>query len=426
MRIALVDANNFYVSCERLFDPSLENRPVVVLSNNDGCAVARSEEAKALGIKMGQPYFQWRHLERRHDIVVMSSNYALYADLSNRFMGVLSQFSPVQEVYSIDESFLDLTGMREDPITLGTEIRQRVRQWVGLPVCVGMGPTKTLAKLCNHFAKKRPEFSGVCDWESLGADTQTRLLRETDISEIWGIGPRLSPKLRAIGVHCVADLLAADAGLLRARFGVVMARTQRELQGDSCLAIEQVTPPKQQIMCSRAFGRPVTELDELREAVTLYTTRTADKLRKEGQTTHTIQVFLRTYAFRSNEPQYSPSIQVALQSPTDAITPLIHAALKGLKTIYRPGFRYAKAGVLLSGLEAKGTGNRELFASSAERPSSSEQLTNALDTVHRRFGKGSLGSGTTGLRNPPNWAMRRERKSPAYTTRWSDVPMVRA
>ncbi|MBU2805642.1 Y-family DNA polymerase [Acidithiobacillus ferridurans] len=423
-RIALVDANNFYVSCERLFQPTLEGRPVVVLSNNDGCAVARSPEAKALGIQMGQPYFQWKDRVRTRHIVVLSSNYTLYADLSRRFMGVLSQFSPLQEVYSIDESFLDLTATPGDPILLGQAIRQRVRQWVGLPVCVGMGPSKTLAKLCNHFAKKRREFAGVCDWASLSREHQQRLLQETPVGEVWGIGRQLCQKLETLGVRSVSDFLQQDPQWLRSRFGVLLARTQRELQGQSCLALEEVSPPKQQIQSSRSFGQPVTALADLREAVTLYTCRAAEKLRSAGQRAQLIEVSIRTSVFRP-DPQYGRSIAVALAHPTDSTRELLAAALQGLREIYRDGFQYAKAGVRLSALSVQGTDTLDLFS----RPEAGERetrLLQAVDTVNRRYGKGALAPGVAGLRNPRSWSMRQGTKSPAYTTSWAELPRVRA
>ncbi len=423
-RIALVDANNFYVSCERLFQPALEGRPVVVLSNNDGCAVARSQEAKDLGIQMGQPFFQWKDLARKHHIVVLSSNYTLYADLSRRFMGVLSQFSSMQEVYSIDESFLDLTATPGDPILVGQDIRQRVRQWAGLPVCVGMGPSKTLAKLCNHFAKKRTQFAGVCDWASLSLRHHQRLLQETPVGEVWGIGRQLSQKLETLGVLTVTDFLNQDPQSLRASFGVLMARTHRELQGYSCLDLEEVCPPKQQIMSSRSFGQPVTTLADLREAITLYTCRAAEKLRKEGQCAQMIQVSIRTNPFRP-DPQYGRSVSVALHHPTDDTRRLLAAALQGLREIYREGFHYAKAGVILSELSAQGTDTLDLF-SMPEDTERQDRLMQALDAINGRYGKGAMAPGVAGLRNPRSWSMRQGNKSPAYTTSWAELPHVRA
>ncbi|MBN6741871.1 Y-family DNA polymerase [Acidithiobacillus sp. MC6.1] len=425
MRIAIIDANNFYVSCERLFNPALEGRPVVVLSNNDGCAVARSAEAKALGIQMGQPYFQWKHLARKRGITVLSSNYALYADLSNRFMGVLGQFSAIQEVYSIDESFLDLTGMPGDPLAMGAVIRDRVRRWVGLPVCVGMGPTKTLAKLSNHFAKKQPNLAGVCDWDSLSTEAQANLLAETPAGEIWGVGRRIEDRLMVLGVRSVADFLDMDTNRIRQQFGVTLARTQAELRGTPCLEIYEVSPPKQQIMSSRSFGQPVTAMADLREAITLYTCRAAEKLRKEGQGAGMVQVTIRTNPFRPQDPQYGRSAHVALHRPTDDTTQLLAAALQALQEIYREGFRYAKAGILLTELGPHGSGTMDLFADHADTEKQ-DRLMRTMDAVNRRYGKTTIAPGAAGLKAPREWAMRRGNKSPSYTTCWADLPVVSA
>ncbi len=426
VRIAIVDANNFYVSCERLFQPSLEGRPVVVLSNNDGCAVARSAEAKAMGIQMGQPYFQWRHLANKHRITVLSSNYALYADLSNRLMGVLGQFSPVQEVYSIDESFLDLTGMTVDSLLLGATIRERVRRWVGLPVCVGMGPTKTLAKLCNHFAKKRPDMAGVCDWDSLSTEAQANLLAETPAGEVWGIGRRIEDRLMARGACSVADFLSMNPTHIQQQFGVTLARTQAELRGTPCLSIEEVSPPKQQIMCSRSFGQQVTDLTALREAITLHTCRAAEKLRKEGQGAGMVQVTIRTNPFQTQEPQYGRSAHVAMRYPTADTRKLLEAALQGLQEVYREGFRYAKAGILLTDLGTRGAVTTDLFDHHSADTEKTDRLMSTLDAVNRRYGKSTIAPGTAGLKAPREWAMRRGNTSPSYTTRWADLPVVSA
>ncbi len=425
MRIALVDANNFYVSCERLFQPSLEGRPVVVLSNNDGCAVARSNEAKALGITMGQPYFEWKALARQHGIVVLSSNYTLYADLSQRFMGVLSQFTPLQEVYSIDESFLDLTATPGDPLVIGRAIREQVRRWVGLPVCVGMGPSKTLAKLCNHFAKKQSRFAGVCDWASLSAGEQKTLLQNTPVEEVWGIGARWAEKLQRLGIPTVADLRDAPARLLRKQFGVVVARTQAELRGESCIELEQVPPPKQQIQSSRSFGTPVEDLGSLREAITLYVSRAAAKLRKGGQVAGMIQVYIRTSPFVAPEKRYGRSSAIALDWPSNDTRDLLQASLRGLQEIYRPGFAYAKAGVLLSELQFPKDRTLDFFAD-AEDDAEKDTLMQTLDAIQRRFGKNAIGLGTAGIAKARPWAMRQGNKSPSYTTCWEELAVVRA
>ena len=280
---ALVDCNNFYASCEKLFDPRLAGVPVVVLSNNDGCVVARSAEVKALGIPMGVPWFRIRDQARRHGIVAFSSNYALYADMSNRVVEVLAQFSPDIEVYSIDESFLDVAGFEGTGLAeYGRQIRERVQRWLGLTVCVGIAPTKTLAKLANHCAKKNlAGTAGVCDFTIMPAADLDALLARIDVGEVWGVGRKLTPRLQAMGIGTVRDLRDADAETLRARFSVVLERTLRELRGTSCLALEDVVPDRQQIICSRSFGERVHDLEALQEAVASYLSRAAEKLRQD-------------------------------------------------------------------------------------------------------------------------------------------------
>lgn len=279
---ALIDGNNFYVSCERVFNPQLENKPVVVLSNNDGCAVARSAEVKALGVKMGTPWFQMQDLAREHGIIALSSNYTLYADMSNRMMSVLRQYSPHQEVYSIDECFLGLDGMRQDLTAYGQTMRQQVRRWTGIPVCVGIGPTKTLTKLANHIAKKGAKWNGVCDLGALQEAALNDLLAGIEVGEVWGVGRRLREQLAEMNIHTVLALKQADSNLIRRRFSVVLERIVLELRGISCMELEQVAPDKQQIVCSRSFGMAVLTLAELGEAVSSYMTRAAQKLRRQS------------------------------------------------------------------------------------------------------------------------------------------------
>ena len=279
-QLALVDCNNFYVSCERVFRPDLRHTPLVVLSNNDGCVVSRSNEAKALGVKMGQPWFQARDLAEAHGILALSSNYALYADMSNRVMQILSEFSPRQEVYSIDECFVDLTGMPE-PKAIGQQIRERVNAWTGIPVCVGIGPSKTLAKLANHIAKKHPRSPGVFNYNALTPAQQTKLLAQIAVSEVWGVGRRLTAQLQAQGIHSVQDLRSAHTPTLRSAFGVVMEKTQRELQGTACMDLQEAVSPKKQIIASRSFGQPVPALPVLQEAISHFVALACAKLRAQ-------------------------------------------------------------------------------------------------------------------------------------------------
>lgn len=427
---ALVDGNNFYVSCERVFNPGLEGRPVVVLSNNDGCVVARSNEARALDIGMGVPLFKVRDIIRRHGIVVLSSNYTLYGDMSQRMMSVIGQFSPRQEIYSIDESFIDLAGMgRLDLHAHCRALRERVRTWVGIPTCAGIGPTKTLAKLANHSAKKRPEHEGVCDWSRLHPAQLEHVLSGFAAGAVWGIGQRWGNKLLALGIRSARDLAMADAAMLRSRFGVVMERTARELRGISCQPLEAVCADKKQIVSSRSFGKATRALADLEQAVTQYTCRAAEKLRRQAGVCATLQVFLQTNAFNRDEPQYHPAVTVKLAGTpsADSLRPT-SAALDGLRRIYKPGYRYVKAGVMLSDIRPNIMQQLPLFKMEATAPTARahahSKLMDVVDHVNRRAGRGTLRLASAGIRNA--WAMKREQMSSAYTTRWTELPVARA
>lgn len=425
-RIALVDVNNMYVSCERVFNPALDGKPVVVLSNNDGCVVARSAEVKALGVPMGIPWFQLKSssVGRAHPIVALSSNYALYGDMSARFMEVLSAFSPWQEAYSIDECFLDLSGMAN--LTVYAQgMRQRVWQWLGLPVCVGIAPSKTLAKLANHIAKKNigQDWQGVCDLTSLAEADVCDLLRSIAVGDVWGIGRQLNESLQRMGIQSVQDLRSSNAQQLRQRFGVVMQRTVEELQGHACLELDDMRPAKQQIICSRSFGSAVQDETGLAEALTLYSGRAAEKLRQQGSECGMLQVYIRTNPFKEDSPQYQASLNVPLSYPTDDTFRLTRAALWGLKRIYKPGYAYQKAGVVLMGLQPKGH-SPDLFAQADQQCST--PLMDALDAINRRFGSQTMGAGVAGLKNPRSWSMKRGLVSPRYTTEWRELKAVLA
>ncbi len=424
MKFALVDVNNCYVSCERVFDPSLEGKPVVVLSNNDGCVVARSAEVKALGIPMGEPWFKLKHLAKRHGIVAFSSNYALYADMSNRFMSILSSFAANLEIYSIDECFLDLSGFSQDLTEYAQQIRRKVRQWVGLPVCIGIGSTKTLAKMANHVAKKRTEWNGVCDLSSLSPCLQEKLFSGIDVGEVWGVGKRLKEGLGTMGIRTVLDLKNSDRARIRKRFSVVLERTVAELNGISCIDLEEVAVDRQQIQSSRSFGRPVASLQELSEAVTLHVSRAAEKLRHQGSIAGGIQVHIRTNPFRPEDPQYSQGVTVPLAASDDTLA-LTRAALSGLKKIYRPGFAYAKAGILLVQLSPKSQQPIDLFADLAQFERRS-RLMEAMDEINRRYGRNTLGPGISGFGARRPWSMKRGNRTPAYTTDWKDLPIAHA
>ncbi len=425
MKIALVDVNNCYVSCERVFNPSLEGKPVVVLSNNDGCVVARSSEVKALGVPMGEPWFRLKILARKHGIIAYSSNYALYADMSNRFMSILSAFSPNIEIYSIDECFLDLSGFQKDLTEHAQAIRQKVKQWVGLPVCVGIGSTKTLAKLANHVAKKRPEWNGVCDFTAMPASLQDRLFSEIDAGEIWGVGRKFKESLNALGIGTALDLRNADPAWIINRFSVTLGRTVSELNGIPCIELEEAAANKQQIMSSRSFGQPVQSFDELKESVTLHAARAAEKLRHQGSIAGGIQVHIRTNPFKPDDPQYSQGITVPIIEPTDDTMRLTKAALAGLKKIYRPGHAYAKAGVMLVELSKKNQLPIDLFADmeTVERRS---RLMKTMDAINLRYGKNTLGPGISGMAGRRSWSMKRGNKTPAYTTDWKELPVAKA
>ena len=421
MTFALVDGNNFYVSCERVFNPQLGGRPMVVLSNNDGCVVARSAEVKALGVKMGVPWFQLKDLAVRHNILALSSNYTLYADMSNRMMGVLGSYSPEQEIYSIDECFLGLRGFAPDSLpAMGQRMRRQVRQWVGIPVCVGIAATKTLTKLANHCAKKNlAGADGVCDFGQLSPNELTALFDRIAVNEVWGVGRRLTERLAAMDITTVRTLRDADPALMRREVSVVLERTVRELRGVSCLALEDVVPNKQQIMSSRSFGEYVYELTDLEQAVSTYIARAAEKLRRQRSLANAVQVYIRTNPFSERQPQYQRGITVPLTQATSDTIRLTRAALWGLKRIYRPGFAYQKAGVMLMDLHSEDQVQGVLFATVAPaRPA----LMDVIDRANARWGSGSLKLASEGVKKP--WQMKRERKTPSYTTRWDELPRV--
>lgn len=427
---ALVDVNNFYASCEQLWEPKLRNRPVVVLSNNDGCVVARSKEAKAIGVPMGAPWFKLSDLARQHRIIALSSNYELYADMSNRVVEVLRDFTPDLEVYSIDESFLSLEGLqvlsRGDLVTYGQQIRQRIAQWVGLPVCVGIGATKTLAKFANHLAKKNACFQGVCDFTVLTQADQERWMAGNEVGEVWGVGRRISKRLSIMGINTVLDLKRSEPEHIRRAFNVVLQKTVEELNGTSCLPLELMAPAKQQIMSSRSFGQPVYDLEELEEAVSTYICRAAEKLRAQQSVAGAITVAIMTNRFKEHEPQYSRSLVVPLPEPTADNRVLAAYAIRVLKQIYRPGFEYKKAAVMLSELQSAGQRQASLWDDAAAEVNRERgrKLMGVLDEVNARFGRGAVQLGAMGTK--PVWTMKRGRVSPRYTTRWEDVPKVAA
>ena len=428
---ALIDGNNFYVSCERVFRPSLNGRPVVVLSNNDWCAIARSNEAKELGIRMGAPWFQIRHLAHEQGLVALSANFALYGDMSERMMSVAAGLGPEQEIYSIDESFIGLHGVQGDLTLRGHRVRERILRWIGIPCGIGIGATKTLAKLANHVAKQAERKPGsypahlaqVCNLSALSNDQRDAILAATPVGEVWGVGPRLATQLGKEGVQTAFELARMDPATVRRRWSVVLERTVRELQGMACLSIEQVGAPRKEIACTRSFGQPVLALSDLREAVTEFASRAAEKLRRQSSTTSAVLSFIRTSPFRP-EPQYGASATTPLASPTADTGRIVEAALQGLRQVYRPGFQYAKAGVMLLDLQSDAIRQGELTLSGDPGRGG---LMRVLDEMNHRYGRGTLSMASAGLAGGERvWAMKQQRRTPQYTTRWEDLAIAHA
>ncbi|MBU3670796.1 MAG: Y-family DNA polymerase [Polynucleobacter sp.] len=425
---ALVDVNNFYVSCERVFQPKLEQVPMVVLSNNDGCAVARSAEVKALGVKMGTPWFQIQDLAKQHGITAYSSNYTLYGDMSNRVVQVLRGFTPNLEIYSIDESFLQIeTVLKQyrDTVDFGRQVKQAVKETTGLPVCVGIGASKTLAKFANHLAKKHPQFSGVCDVNAMSREALYQWMSETEVGEVWGIGRQIAKKLKVQKIQSVFDLLQTSPQAMRQQFGVVMERLCYELRGVSCLKLEEVTPAKQQIIASRSFGKLVTSQTELAQSVATHAARAAEKLRSQDGVTGALTVFIQTNPFKQNEPQHHQSITIPLAEATDNTLTLTNAALAGLQRIYQPHFRYKKAGVILNLISDKPTMQQSLFED-VQSKGKSASLMKAVDAINTRFGNAVIRSAAAGTHHTKQaWQMRSNNRSPNYTTQWDELPIAR-
>ncbi len=418
---ALVDCNNFYASCEKLFRPDLKHTPVVVLSNNDGCVVARSKEVKLLGIKMGVPFFKLQDEVAQHGIVAFSSNYALYADISNRVMTTLEELAPKLEIYSIDEAFLDLTGVNHccELTAFGQQIRQIIYQWIGISVGVGIAPTKTLAKLANHAAKTYPATQGVVDLTD--SARQRRLMAITPVDEVWGVGRKLSQHLKAIGIDTALKLADVEPAWIKKQFNVVLERTVRELNGQSCLKLEDVTPVKKQIISSRSFGERITDKNIMAEAIGSYAARATEKLRQQNQFARSLTVFIRTNPFSDTEPYYSNSATYQFPIPTDDTRDMLEQAKVLLDMIWRQGYRYMKGGVMLNDFYDAGIYQPDLFCDAKIRVNS-KPLMHVMDKINHS-GKGKVwfaGEGITKF-----WGMKREHLSPAYTTNWKELPIVK-
>ena len=420
---ALVDCNNFYASCERVFQPDLAQRPLVVLSNNDGCVIARSQEAKALGVPMGAPLFKIRPLIQAHEIVVRSSNYALYGDLSERVMSLLAEAAPHAEVYSIDECFLDLHRLAvPDLAGWCTELRRKVRLWTGIPVSIGIGPTKTLAKLANKLAKSSPRAGGVLDLVHHPAWIEPAL-QKTPVGDVWGIGRRWSSMLQDRGVKTAFDLSRAQDGWVRQRMGIVGLRTVHELRGIACHDLETQPAPKQTTCCSRSFGRAIAQREDVAEAVLAFAERTAEKIRASQQVAGALQVFLSTDRFDKHSPQYSAAATSRFLVPTSDARDVVKAAQQAFAKIWRDGFAYRKAGVLLLDLAASDAQHGSLF----EAPQGhNDALMLAVDAINQRHGRGAIGFGLAPKSKEARWEMKQNMLSPHYTTRWSELAIAHA
>ncbi|EMH8685486.1 Y-family DNA polymerase [Klebsiella pneumoniae] len=419
---ALVDVNSFYASCETIFRPDLRGKPVVVLSNNDGCVIARSAEAKKLGIKMGGPYFKCKDQFRRHGVVCFSSNYELYADMSNRVMTTLEEMCPRVEIYSIDEAFCDLTGVRNCRVLeeFGHELKDTVYRNTRLPVGVGIAQTKTLAKLANHAAKTWKATGGVVDLSNV--ERQRKLMALLPVDEVWGVGRRISKKLEAMGIKTVLQLADTDIRFIRKHFNVVLERTVRELRGEPCLELEEFAPVKQEIVCSRSFGERITTYEQMRQAICSYAARGAEKLRGEHQYCRYISTFVKTSPLALNEKYYGNSGSIKLLTPTQDSRDIITAATKCLDAIWRDGHRYQKAGVMLGDFYSQGVAQFNLFDDNAPRKNS-EKLMEVLDHLNAKDGRGTLYFAGQGIQTA--WQMKREMLSPRYTTRFSDLLIVK-
>ncbi|MDC4579412.1 Y-family DNA polymerase [Acinetobacter baumannii] len=409
----LIDVNNMYVSCERVFNPSLNGKSTIVLSNNDGCAVARSNEAKALGIRMGVPLFQVKDIVQQHNVIVLSSNYAMYAEMSRRFHKILSSYVTAEEVepYSIDECFVDFTAYEKnfELEKVGQQMRQQIWKWLGLPVCVGIGRSKTEAKIANHIAKKNPGFNSVCDLVSMDPCNKEYYFSLIDVSEVWGVGRKHSKKLQSMGINTVLDLACAEPREMQKKFSIVMARTIYELQGISCIEIEHTPPSKKQIVASRSFGGRVTELTDLKEAISMYAQDACKRLRDEGLLCGCMIAFVQSNPFDANVPFYNKSITGSFSEPTDCAIDFVKAATRMLNDIYKEGIKYKKCGVVLTCLEPK-SGHTYDLLTDFETIEKKEQLMRALENVHTKFGKKKIGVGPCFIPNR-NWSMSRDKLS---------------
>lgn len=421
--IALLDCNNFYCSCERVFRPDLEKKPVAVLSNNDGCLISRSQEVKALGIPMAAPLHKYRRLIEQENVHLFSANFVLYGDLSGRVMNTLMEFAPAVEVYSIDEAFFDLSHLKPaELVPFCQELRKTIRQWTGIPVSIGIGPTKTLAKLANRIAKKRSDCNDV--YALMDPAGYHYEFSQCDVISVWGIGYRLAQRLREKNIRTVWDLVQCPADWVRKEGGVVLERTLRELRGISCIPIELGNPYRQQIMVTRSFGRDVNNLDELKAAVTTFAVRAGEKLRRQNCKAQALTVFARTSPYKDPDEQYSNGKTLKLDQPTDDTRDLIDAAIRGLTTLFEPGFLYKKAGVMLNDIVPDNLVQPSLFAppSAKHRVEPDSGISKTIDEINAIMGFNTLRFAVMDIGS--NWRMNQNHRSPKYTTSWKDLPSV--
>ena len=421
-KFALVDCNNFYASCERVFEPKLEGRPIVVLSNNDGCIIARSNEAKALGIKMGVPYFKLKNLITQNGVVVKSSNYPLSGDMSSRVMKVIGEYSPVQEVYSIDESFIDLMRLPLNLMDHMHSLRRRVKSWTGIPVCVGVGSTKVLAKLANRIAKKYPRFDGVFDIDDLSYERYCKLLKSVEVGDLWGIGRQSAKKLNRIGIHTSHDFYQSDVGVIETLLGVNGKKIYKELYGSSCIPIEAIPPARQQIVSSRSFGCDLKDFDELNQALTNLTRKAVNKLNNHQLATTTITVFIYTNPHKKDKPCVHLSKTVGMTTAIQDQSQIIPLVAQILRLIYKPGHSFYKGGLVLGNL-TKNYQQQDLFSitQNSQIQTMARQKSNTIRSVNKRFNESIKYASELGNNR---WLPRADFKSNRYTTSWTELLVI--
>jgi DNA polymerase V len=419
--IALIDCNNFYASCERVFNPKLIGKPIVVLSNNDGMIIARSREAKDIGIAMGVPLFKIEDKIRKNHVAVFSSNYTLYGDMSERIMTSLEQFSPDVEIYSIDEAFLNLKGFgRLNLDKYAHEIKNKIRQWTGLPVSVGIGETKTLAKIANRLAKKSNKANGVLNLYN--SKFKEKALKMTEVEDIWGVGRQYGKLLRKRGINNAYELSLANDKWIKKRMTVMGMRTVLELRGTPCIELEYAAPPKKAIVSSRSFGKLTDSFIDVSEAVATYVTRASEKLRKQKSAARILSVFLRTNPFKYDLPQYHNGVMIEMTVPTDSTSEILRYATKGIQQIFRKGYKYHKAGVMLTGIIPYDSSQYNLFDS--KKHIKIKETTKIMDDINSIYGRDTIFYASLGIKR--QWRMRREMKSPHFTTNWKELPIVNA